>query len=82
MFWKIGLVLGILGLVVGIIILIISIAALRSTTDENTADIAVGGLLVGVVLIIGSILLAIVSTIFVLRASKKEYDAKNPPKKD
>ena len=40
-------------------------------------DLAFGGLLIGIILLVFSFLLAAVSTIFVLRNSKKEWDAKN-----
>lgn len=80
MFWKIALGLGILGVVIGFIILIIAFAAKSATTDENTEEIAIVGIVIGILLTIGSFLLIIISLIFVLRASKKEFDAKNAPK--
>ena len=77
MFWKIALFLGVFGIILGFIILIVSIVALSSvTTDENTKDIAVYGFLGGIILIIFSFLLAALSLIFVLRSSKREFDAK------
>jgi amino acid permease len=46
--------------------------------QSNDEDLAFGGILVGIILLIFSFLLAALSTIFVLRSSKKEWDAKNP----
>ena len=80
MFWKIALGLGVLGVVFGIIILIIAFAAKSATTDPNTEEITIVFIILGILLTIGSFLLIFISLIFVLRASKKEYDAKNPPK--
>lgn len=78
MFWKIALGLGVLGLVISIIIIIVAVRAFYSAGfQSNTEDIAFGGLLIGIILLIGSFLLAAVSLIFVMRNSKKEWDAKN-----
>ena len=78
MFWKIALGLGIFGLVLSVIIIIVAVRAFYSAGfQSNTEDIAFGGLLIGIILLAGSFLLAAVSLIFVLRGSKKEWDAKN-----
>jgi O-antigen ligase len=78
MFWKIALGLGIFGLILSIIFIIVAVRAFYSSTNPTTEDIAFGGLLIGVLLLIGSFLLTVISLIFVLRGSKKEWDAKNP----
>ncbi|HEY8563826.1 MAG TPA: hypothetical protein VIL74_25830 [Pyrinomonadaceae bacterium] len=77
MFWKIALGTGILGLVLSVIFIIVAVRAFYSSTNSTTEDIAFGGLLLSVILLIGSFLLALVGLIFVLRGSKKEWDAKN-----
>lgn len=78
MFWKAALGLGIFGLVLSVIIVIVAVRAFYSAGfQSNTEDIAFGGLLIGVLLLVGSFLLAAVSAIFVMRGSKKEWDAKN-----
>ena len=76
MFWKIALALGVFGFVLGLIILIISLRTLTKTTDETAKDISLGFLIFSVLLTLGSLLLIGVSLIFVLRNSKKEFDAK------
>jgi uncharacterized BrkB/YihY/UPF0761 family membrane protein len=76
MFWKIALGLGILGVILGIIIFIVSYRTLTATNDPNTEDIALTGIIAGILLVILSVLLALISIIFVLRSSKKEFDAK------
>ena len=79
MFWKIALGLGVFGIIVGIILLIIFGKMFYGAGfQSNDEDLAFGGLLIGVIILIFSFLLAAVSTIFVLRNSKKEWDAKNP----
>jgi hypothetical protein len=45
--------------------------------QSSTEDIAFGGLLISILLLIGSFLLAAVSLIFVMRGSKKAWDAEN-----
>jgi len=78
MFWKIALGLGIFGFILSVIFIIIAVRAFYSAGfQSNTEDIAFGGLLISVLLLIGSFLLAAVSLIFVMRNSKKEWDAKN-----
>ena len=77
MFWKIALGLGVFGLVLSVIFIIIAVRAFYSSTNPATEDIAFGGLLIGVILLVVSFLVVAVSTIFVLRSSKKEWDAKN-----
>lgn len=76
MFWKIVLGLSVLGIILGIIILIVSIYALSTSTDENTKDIAVYGFLGSIALIVFSFFALLISIIFVLRASKRDFDAK------
>ena len=79
MFWKIALGLGVFGIIVGIILLIIFGKMFYGAGfQSNDEDLAFGGILVGIILLVFSFLLAAVSTIFVLRNSKKEWDAKNP----
>jgi uncharacterized membrane protein (DUF485 family) len=79
MFWKIALGLGVFGIIVGIILLIIFGKMFYGAGfQSNDEDLAFGGILVGIILLIFSFLLALVSGIFVLRNSKKEWDAKNP----
>ncbi len=77
MFWKIALGLGVFGLVLSVIFIIIAVRAFYASTNATTEDIAFGGLLIGVILLVVSFLVAAVSTIFVLRGGKKEWDAKN-----
>lgn len=76
MFWKIALGLGIFGLVLAVIIGLLSAKAFYAA-NEFTEDVPFIGLLIGIILLIFSFLLAAVSAIFVLRNSKKEWDAKN-----
>ena len=79
MFWKIAFGLGILGIILGIILLIVFGKMFYGAGfQSNDEDLAFGGLLVGIIILIFSFLLAAVSGIFVLRNSKKEWDAKNP----
>jgi NADH:ubiquinone oxidoreductase subunit 6 (subunit J) len=78
MFWKILLGLGILGLVISVCMVIIFVKMFYGAGfQSNDEDLAFGGLLVGVILLIISFLVTIVSVIFVMRNSKKEWDAKN-----
>ncbi len=76
MFWKIALGAGILGFVVGLAALLISLRVLTTTLDETAQNVALGFFLFSVLLVIGAFLLVAVSAIFVLRASKQEFDAK------
>ena len=78
MFWKIALGLGIFGLVISIILIIVFAKMFYGAGfQSNDEDLAFGGFLIGIILLIFSFLLAAVSAIFVLRSSKKEWDAKN-----
>ena len=77
MFWKIALGLGVFGIVLGIIFIIIAVRAFYASTNATTEDIAFGGLLISIILLVFAFLLAAVSLIFVLHNSKKEWDAKN-----
>ena len=79
MFWKIALGLGIFGLVVSIALIIIFANMFYSlTASDPSEDLAFGGFIIGIFLLIISFLITAVSAIFVLRSSKKEWDAKNP----
>lgn len=76
MFWKIAVFAGIFGIVLSIAILAFSILTIASeSTDETTKDFGVGGFIFGVVLLLGSILLTGLAIIFVMRGSKREFDA-------
>jgi O-antigen ligase len=77
MFWKIALGLGVFGLILSVIFIIIAARAFYASTNGTTEDIAFGGLLISALLLVGSFLLAVVSAIFVLRTSKKKWDAEN-----
>jgi O-antigen ligase len=78
MLWKIALGIGILGLVLSVIFIIIAVRAFYSSGfQSNTEDIAFAGLVMSIILLIVSFLITMVSIIFVLRSSKKEWDAKN-----
>ena len=77
MFWKIALGLGIFGLILSLIFIIIAVRAFYASTNPTTEDIAFGGLLISIILLIVSFLITVVSVIFVMRNSKKEWDAKN-----
>lgn len=78
MFWKIAFGLGVFGVIIGIILLIIFVRMFYNAGfQSNDEDLAFGGFLIGIILLIFSFLLAAVSGIFVLRNSKKEWDAKN-----
>jgi O-antigen ligase len=79
MFWKIALGLGVTGLVLSIIWIIVSVRGFYGAEfQSNTEDIAFAGLVVSVLFLIVSFFITIVSTFFVLRNSKKEWDANNP----
>ena len=77
MFWKIAFGLGVLGVILSIIIFIVSYRALNVTKDPNTETIAFIGIIASILLTLFSIVLILVSIIFVLRNSKKDFDAKN-----
>ena len=78
MFWKIALGLGIFGLVLSVVLIIVAVRAFYSAGfQSNTEDIAFAGLVLSGILLVVSFLIAAVSLIFVLRSSKKEWDAKN-----
>jgi Na+/proline symporter len=83
MFWKVVVFLSFFGILLSAVILIFSI---RTLTDEKAPDaikdIAVVGLLVGIVLLLISLLFIFLGVIFILRASKREFDAKNKPKEN
>ena len=77
MFWKIALSLGILGLVLSLSLSIYGGYAFYTWTDDNTNDIPFAVFFIGLLLVVLSFLVAVVSAIFVLRNSKREWDAKN-----
>jgi ABC-type transport system involved in multi-copper enzyme maturation permease subunit len=78
MFWKIALGLGVFGVILGIIFIIVAVRAFYGAGfQSNTEDIAFGGLLMSIIFLVFAFLLTAVSAIFVLRNSKKEWDAKN-----
>ena len=79
MFWKIALGLGVFGLIIGVILIIIFAKMFYGASfQSNDEELAFIGFFIGIILLIFSFLLAAVSVIFVLRNSKKEWDAKNP----
>lgn len=80
MFWKIAFGVGFVGLILGIILIIVAVRAFYASTDAITEDIAFGGLLMSVILLIVSFLIVAVSAIFILRNSKKDWEAKQTPK--
>ena len=79
MFWKLALGLGFFGLMVSLIILVVFgkmfYGAGFQSEDE---DLAFAGILIGALLLIGSFFLTIISIFFVLRNSKKNWEAENP----
>jgi uncharacterized membrane protein (DUF485 family) len=78
MFWKIALGLGVFGLVISVILIIVFAKMFYGAGfQSNDEDLAFGGFFIGILLLVFSFLLAAVSLIFVLRNSKKEWDAKN-----
>ena len=77
MFWKIALGLGVFGLVASLILSVYAGYAFYTWTDDRTNDIPFAGFLIGIILVVLSFLLTAVSAIFVLRSSKKEWDAQN-----
>lgn len=78
MFWKIVFGLGVFVFILSVIFIIIAVRAFYASTNPTTEDIAFGGLLISIILLVFSFLVVAVSGIFVLRNSKKEWDAKNP----
>ena len=78
MFWKIALCLGVFGLILSVIFIIIAVRAFYSSGfQSNTEDIAFAGLVMSIILLIVSFLITVVSVIFVMRNSKKEWEAQN-----
>lgn len=79
MFWKILLALGFFGLMLSLILIVVFVKMFYGASNNPTEeDIAFGGLLIGVLSLIISFLVTIVSLIFVLRSSKKKWEAENP----
>lgn len=79
MFWKILLALGFFGLMISLILIVVFVRMFYGASNNATEeDIAFGGLLIGVLLLIISFLVTAVSLIFVLRNSKKKWEAENP----
>ncbi|MBS1794670.1 MAG: hypothetical protein JSS81_12495 [Acidobacteria bacterium] len=78
MFWKIVLGLGFFGVVLALALIIISVRAFYALpAGSPDEDVVFGGLLMSIILLIVSLLATLVAGIFVLRSSKKEWDAKN-----
>jgi uncharacterized membrane protein (DUF485 family) len=78
MFWKLALGLGFFGLIVGVILVIVFARMFYGAGfQSNDEDLAFGGLLIGALTLIGAFLLTAISAIFVLRNSKKKWDAEN-----
>lgn len=83
MFWKVVVFLSFFGILLSAVILIFSIRTLMAEkTPEAVKDLAVAGLLFGIALLLISLLAIFLGVIFVLRASKREFDAKNKPKEN
>lgn len=80
MFWKIVFVLSILGIILGFIILAVSLSMMNSapSRDTDAREMAVVGIIIGALMMLIAFLAAFVSLLFILRASKKDFDAKNP----
>ena len=79
MFWKLALALGFFGLMVSLIILVIFVRMFYgSGFQSEDEDLAFAGVLIGVILLIGSLLLTVVSLFLVMRSSKKKWEAENP----
>ena len=79
MFWKLALALGFFGLMVSLIILVIFVRMFYGAGFQSEdEDLAFAGVLIGSVLLVGSFLLTVVSVFFVLRNSKKKWEAENP----
>lgn len=78
MLWKIALGVGLFGLVLSIILIVISVRAFYGAGfQSDTEDLAFGGLILSIILLIVSFFIALVSTIFVMRNSKKAWEAEN-----
>lgn len=79
MFWKLALGLGFFGLMISLILLFIFVPMFYNAGDSSSSeDIGFSGILIGTLLLIGSFLLTVVSIFFVLRNSKKKWEAENP----
>jgi uncharacterized membrane protein (DUF485 family) len=79
MIWKILLGLGFFGLMISLILIVVFVRMFYGAGfQSNDEDLAFGGLLIGVLLLIISFLVTAVSLIFVLRNSKKKWEAENP----
>lgn len=79
MIWKILLALGFFGLMISLILIVVFVRMFYGAGfQSNDEDLAFGGLLIGVLLLIISFLVTAVSLIFVLRNSKKKWEAENP----
>jgi uncharacterized membrane protein (DUF485 family) len=79
MFWKLALGLGFFGLMVGLILVIVFARMFYGAGfQSNDEDLAFGGFLIGVLVLVGAFLLTIVSLFFVLRNSKRKWEAENP----
>jgi len=79
MIWKILLGLGFFGLMISLILIVVFVRMFYGAGfQSNDEDLAFGGLLIGVILLIISFLVTALSLIFVLRSSKKKWEAENP----
>lgn len=78
MLWKLTFGLGVTLLILSIVFIIIALRAFYSAGFQSeTEDLAFGGLLMSIILLVVSLLITAVAGIFVLRNSKKDWDAKN-----
>jgi uncharacterized membrane protein (DUF485 family) len=79
MFWELALGLGFFGLMISLIILVVFGKMFYSAGFQSEdEDLAFAGILIGSILLIGSFLLTIISVFFVMRSSKKKWEAENP----
>lgn len=78
MLWKFALGIGLFGIVASIIFIVIAVRAFYGAGfQSDTEDLAFAGLILSIILFIVSLLITLVSVIFVLRNSKKEWEAEN-----
>lgn len=76
MVWKLLLGLGLFGFLACAVFAVISVRGFYAASFQSSAeDVAFGGLLMSVVGIIISFLVIAIATIFVLRNSKKAFNA-------
>lgn len=76
MIWKILLGLGLCGIFAGAILIFLTLRTFYGAAfQSNEEDVAFIGFLGSVALLLFSIFIAFISVVFVLRNSKKEFDA-------